>query len=63
MSAFGTIISTIYEALKEILSVFFEFLPKVLHVMFWVFTGIIILPCVFIANHFYPMWIKWGEDF
>jgi len=63
MGAFAEVFKTIYAAWKEIISVIFEFLPKVLHVCFWALTGVIILPCVFIANHFYPMWIKWGEDF
>lgn len=57
------LVSTLFDVFKEVTSAFFEFLPKVLHVFFWAMTGIIILPCVFVANHFYPMWVKWGEDF
>ncbi|MES2314466.1 MAG: hypothetical protein V4524_00825 [Patescibacteria group bacterium] len=57
------IFSTLFEAFKEIVSAFFEFIPKVLHVCLWAITGVIILPCVFVANHFFPKWVKWGEDF
>jgi hypothetical protein len=51
------------EAFKEMMSVALEVVPKVLHVCLWAITGVFILPCVFVANHFFPKWVKWGEDF
>ena len=29
----------------------------------WLVLGILILPCVFVAGHIYPMWAEWGEGF
>ena len=58
-----SVVTPLIDIIKEILSVLREFIPKVLHICLWAVTGIIILPSVFIANHFFPMWVKWGEDF
>jgi hypothetical protein len=57
------LLSDLYAVFKEIMSTLFEFIPKVLHIILWAVLGVIVLPCVFIANHFYPMWVKWGEGF
>lgn len=29
----------------------------------WVFAALLILPCVFVANHLYPLWADWGDNF
>ncbi len=58
-----SVVTPLIDIIKEIFSVLREFLPKVFHVCLWALTGVFILPCVFIANHFFPMWVKWGEDF
>ena len=51
------------DTFKELFSVIFEFGRKFLHIFLWALTGVFILPCVFVANHFFPAWVKWGEDF
>jgi hypothetical protein len=51
------------EALKELFALFREIAPKIFHICLWAIVGVILLPCVFVANHFFPMWVKWGEEF
>ncbi|MDD5165364.1 MAG: hypothetical protein PHG25_02395 [Candidatus Pacebacteria bacterium] len=59
----SALVTDLLEVFKEMMSAFFEIIPKVLHVCLWAITGVFILPCVFVANHFFPKWVKWGEDF
>jgi hypothetical protein len=40
-----------------------EALQKILHFGLWIVAGIFVLPCVYIATVYYPMWEKWGENF
>jgi hypothetical protein len=58
-----SVVTPLMEIVKEIFDVLVEFVPKVLHVCLWALTGVIVLPCVFVANHFFPKWVKWGEGF
>lgn len=53
----------LWEVWKEMASAFFGMVPTALHFILWVISGIIILPCVFIAGNLYPKWMEWGEDF
>lgn len=41
----------------------FGIIPTATHFFLWAISGIIILPCVFIAGNLYPKWVEWGEDF
>jgi len=56
-------IEGIFKTLGEILLGILSVIPKILSFVLWVLCAIIILPCVFIANNLYPLWITWGEDF
>ena len=38
-----------------------ENIPKFTILLLWVLSGLIILPCVFVAGSFYPKWTEWGE--
>ncbi len=40
-----------------------EVLQKIFSFLLWVLTGLIILPCVFMASVYFPKWEKWGEGF
>ena len=46
---------------KEMYGAFAELFPKVVYFIFWVLSGILILPCVFVAGNIYPKWVEWGE--
>ena len=63
MEVFFEVFKAIGEAMREMWSIFFEFFIKAVHVSVWALLGIIVLPAVYIANHFFPKWVKWGEDF
>ncbi len=38
-------------------------LPIIVSFCLWIFAGLFILPCVFIANAYFGAWEKWGDDF
>ena len=38
-------------------------LPVIINFCLWIFAGLLILPCVFIANAYFGAWEKWGYDF
>jgi len=39
------------------------FIFKFISVVLWVVAAVFIIPCVFVATHIYPYWVKWGENF
>lgn len=59
----GGLFGALWEVWKEMASALFAVIPIALHFLLWAISGIIILPCVFIAGSLYPKWIEWGEDF
>jgi hypothetical protein len=61
--SFSGLFGAIWEVWKEMASAFFGMIPTAMHFLLWVISGIIILPCVFIAGNLYPKWMEWGEDF
>ncbi|MEK7646589.1 MAG: hypothetical protein AAB381_02745 [Patescibacteria group bacterium] len=36
---------------------------KIFNFTLWLLLAVIILPCVFVANHWYPKWSEWSEEF
>lgn len=61
--AIKMVFSTLWEVWKEMASAAWAIIPVAFHFFLWAISGIIILPCVFIAGELYPKWQKWGEDF
>lgn len=51
--------SFVLDLIKDI----FSNVPKIINFALWVFAGVFVLPCVFMAGVIYPLWEKWGEDF
>jgi len=49
--------------ITEVFETFKEVLGKVSFFVMWVVVGVLVLPCVYVATVYYPMWEKWGEDF
>jgi len=47
----------------EMWKAFWAIFPTAISFILWILVGIIIVPCVFIAGHIYPMWQEWGEGF
>jgi hypothetical protein len=65
MDVFFTIVSEVFSLVKTIIgniaSSLLEFVPKILNFLVWCLAGALILPCVFIANTFYPLWEEWAK--
>lgn len=59
----STLFSTLWAVWKEMASVIWSLIPKMFHFSLWILSGIVILPCVYIAGNLYPTWQEWGEDF
>lgn len=57
------ILGGIWALALEVLGLFFSAIGTLLHFFLWLLAGVFILPCVFVAGTFYPMWEKWGEKF
>ena len=57
------IASEVSEILREILSWVWKVASKVTLFAIWALLALIILPCVFVAGHIYPLWQEWGEEF
>jgi ABC-type multidrug transport system permease subunit len=53
----------IWDVWKEMASAFFGVIPTAIHFFLWAISGIIILPCVFVAGSLFPLWMDWGKDF
>ena len=51
----------IWAVWTEMFKAVLDVLPTALSLIFWVLAGIIILPCVLVANYWYPKWVEWGE--
>ena len=62
MEAVSSLFGTLWEVWKEMATVFWEVGLKLFHLSLWIISGIIILPCVYVAGSLYPMWQEWGED-
>lgn len=58
----ATLFSTLWAIWKEMASAVWSVIPKIISFILWAISGIIILPCVFVAGSLYPMWQEWGED-
>ena len=58
-----TFASEVFEMLKEVVSGVFSVLSKGILFLIWALLALIILPCVFVAGHIYPIWAEWGEEF
>ena len=64
MEAFITEIGTVLKGiLKEIWSFLAEMIPRAIKFLIWLFAGMIILPCMYVAGHLYPKWMDWGDNF
>ena len=63
METIGDLFGELFSVWKEMTSAFFAVLPKALHVILWFATGLLIIPCVFVAGTLYPMWEEWGKEF
>ena len=57
------VFSTLWELTTEILSGVWSVVSKGLLFLLWASLALIILPCVFVAGHIYPVWSEWGEEF
>ena len=58
-----TLVSEVVEMLKEVVSGLWTIVSKGLLFLIWALLALIILPCVFVAGHIYPVWSEWGEEF
>ena len=58
-----TIGADAFEIVREILSGIWTVAAKVTLFGVWALLALIILPCVFVAGHIYPLWQEWGEEF
>ena len=58
----STLFSTLWEVWKEMASALWAIVSKLLKLSLWILSGIIIVPCVYIAGSLYPMWQEWGDD-
>lgn len=63
MGVLGEAFGPIWELLGAIKDELAEMLPKAFKFTLWVLSGIIILPCVYIAGNLYPKWVDWSEKF
>ena len=61
MTIFTEILSGIWGIVKSAFDMIVELAPRVISFCLWVLSGIIVLPCVFIAGTLYPKWVEWGE--
>jgi len=61
MGFIAELFTGILDVLKDVLSALLGIIPKVISFLLWILSGIIILPCVFIAGTLYPKWVDWGE--
>jgi len=58
-----TFFTEVFNLIGELFGAFFSVIPKVISFFLWVIVAIIVLPCVFVAGHIYPLWVEWGEEF
>jgi len=42
---------------------FFPLFKKFMHLFLWALSAIVVLPCVFVTHHLYPLWEEWGKEF
>lgn len=61
--AASEIFGMLWSVWKEMFGVVFSILPKVIFFTLWILSGIIIMPCVLVANHIFPAWSEWGGGF
>ena len=61
--ALKALFSTLWTVWAEMASIAWNIMGKILIFFLWALSGVIILPCVFIAGTLYPKWMEWGEDF
>lgn len=61
MEMVSELFKDLFNVWKEMFNLVLELLPKFTVLLLWIISGIIILPCVFIAGTFYPKWTEWGE--
>jgi hypothetical protein len=61
METVTELFSALWEVWKEMFKILKEWLPRAFFFILWIFCGIIILPCVFVAGSLYPKWTEWGE--
>ena len=47
----------------EVFGILWKVITKGLLFLIWALPALIILPCVFVAGHIYPLWVEWGEEF
>lgn len=59
MDAIGEISGLLGSFLKGL----FSLLGKGGKIFLWGLCAVVILPCVFVAHVFYPLWTEWGKDF
>ncbi len=58
-----TVGAEIFELLKEAITGIFAVVSKITLFLIWALLALIILPCVFVAGHIFPLWQEWGEEF
>jgi len=63
MEDIGAIFTALWGVWTEMFKAVFPMFRVAVSFLLWVFSAILILPCVFIAGTFYPLWEKWGEEF
>ena len=64
MEAFFTeFVSMTTTIFKEVFLALWKVISKGSMFLLWALLALIILPCVFVAGHIYPLWVEWGEGF
>ena len=59
---FTEILGGLWGVWKAMFSDLIAFLPRVFSFVMWVLLAVLVLPCVFVAYHIYPIWTDWGEN-
>lgn len=51
----------LWKVWTEMFDLLMENIPRFSVLLLWLLSGLIILPCVFVAGTFYTKWSEWGE--
>lgn len=62
MSLIWEMAKSLWEVWTEMFGVLMGALPRLLSLVLWILSGIIILPCVYVAGNLYPAWTDWGGE-
>lgn len=63
MEIFGEIVKGLFDMSKEIWMALYPMAKTAIMFTLWVLAAVLIIPCVYVSNSFYPVWEKWSEKF